>query len=146
MKNENKRTVSIMLFEDDDVDAMGVRRALKKQRLPNPLIRAKNGREGLALMRERTLKQPFLVIMDLNMPLMNGMETLREIRDDPKLTKCVVFILTTSQAPEDIDSAYGLHVAGYIVKTSLANGLADFSQLLEHYWRLVELPVEQGQE
>lgn len=141
MKDKSKRTVSIMLFEDDDIDARGIQRALNKLEIKNPLLRAKNGKEGLSMMRESESSQPFLVILDLNMPLMNGLETLREIRKDPDLTKCVVFVLTTSNAPEDIESAYEHHVAGYIVKTSFTNRLGDFTQLLDQYWRLVELPV-----
>ena len=97
MDERNYKMVSILLVEDDDVDAMGVERALKKLRLANPLFRARDGLQGLEMMRSQKIPRPFLILLDLNMPRMNGLETLREIRRDPALTKSVIFVLTTSK-------------------------------------------------
>jgi len=137
---ENYKTVSIVLFEDDDIDAYGIRKGLQKHKLANPFYRVRDGIEGLELMRSHTVKKPLLILLDLNMPRMNGLETLAEIRKDPELTESVVFVLTTSKDDEDKTAAYRQHIAGYIVKSELDLDFDDVFRLLDHYWRLVELP------
>ncbi len=134
------RTVHFLVIEDDDVDAMAVDRAFRKLRIANPMTRARDGLEGLELLRSGELEGPVLILLDLNMPRMDGLEFLTELRADPVLHKTVVFVLTTSAADEDRIAAYEQHVAGYIVKTDLENGFLDVAQLLQSYWRLVELP------
>lgn len=142
MSDKQYKEVSILLVEDDDIDAMGIERALKKLRLANPFIRAKDGVEGLELLRDKTVQRPYIILLDLNMPRMSGLEMLKELRHDPVLTDCVVFILTTSKDDEDRAAAYKEHIAGYIVKSKLDTDFTELLQLLDHYWRLVELPVE----
>ena len=141
MAEKDYKMVSILLIEDDDVDAMGIERALRKLKLANPLYRARDGVEGLAMMRNNQVPLPFLVLLDLNLPRMSGLETLREIRRDPELTDTIVFVLTTSKDDEDKTSTYKEHIAGYMVKSDLGAGFEDVFKLLDHYWRLVELPV-----
>ena len=134
------KQASILLVEDDDVDAMGVDRALKKMRLANPMVRARDGIEGLALLRSGTVSSPYIILLDLNMPRMGGLEFLEELRKDTQLHKSIVFVLTTSKRDQEIAAAYEKNIAGYIVKSTLNE---DFDQLLgflDHYWRLVELP------
>lgn len=139
---EKYEDVSILLFEDDDIDAYGIKRCLKKHQLNNPFYRVRDGVEGLELMRSQTIKKPLLILLDLNMPRMNGHETLKEIRNDPELTESVVFVLTTSNAEEDKTAAYRQHIAGYIVKSRLDLDFEGIFQFLEHYWEMVDLPCE----
>ena len=139
--NKFYKEVSMLLVEDDDVDAMGVERALKDLRLINPLLRARDGVEGLEMLRDGTLQKPYIILMDLNMPRMNGIEMLKALRKDPNLTDSVVFVLTTSKLDEDKVAAYKEHIAGYIVKSDLDAGFEELLKLLDHFWKLVELPV-----
>jgi len=141
MSDINYKPVSILLVEDDDIDAMGVERALKKWKLANPLHRARNGLEALQMLRSQQVRYPYLILLDLNMPQMNGIEMLRELRSDDDLSSTVVFVLTTSKDDEDKVAAYNEHIAGYIVKSNVGRGFEELLKLLDHYWRLVELPV-----
>ena len=140
MNQPGYKQASILLVEDDDVDAMGVDRALKKLRLANPMVRARDGIEALELLRSGEVPSPYIILLDLNMPRMGGLEFLEQLRNDRQLHKSVVFVLTTSKRDQEIAAAYEKNIAGYIVKTTLNE---DFDQLLgflDHYWRLVELP------
>ncbi len=143
MTENNYKEVSILLVEDDDVDAMGIERAFRKMRIANPLHRAKDGLEGLQMLREQAVTRPYIILLDLNMPRMNGLEMLAEIRKDESLTDAVVFVLTTSRADKDRAAAYREHIADYIVKSSVDSDFTELLQLLNHYWRLVELPVNE---
>lgn len=137
------KEVTILLVDDDDVDVMGVERALKKLKILNPIVRACDGLEGLALLRDsQAVKRPYIVLLDLNMPRMNGLEMLAELRKDSRLSNAVVFILTTSKADEDKVEAYQQHVAGYIIKSQVGDGFLRVMEMLDHYWRVVELPME----
>ena len=141
MNNDNCKVVSILLVDDDDVDAMGIERALNKMKLANPFYRARDGVEGLEMLREKAVDQPYMLLLDLNMPRMSGIEMLKELRSDPHLRGTVVFVLTTSDDDKDKVAAYNEHISGYIVKTKLDTGFEELMKLLDHYWRLVELPV-----
>lgn len=144
MATENKPTkeLTLILVDDDDVDAMGVERALKKLKILNPVARARNGIEGLEILRDtKRAERPFLVLLDINMPQMNGLEMLAEVRKDEMLADAIVFVLTTSKADEDRIEAYKLNVAGYIVKSQMSNGILSIIEMLDHYWRVIELPV-----
>ncbi|MBN2752430.1 MAG: response regulator [Rhodospirillaceae bacterium] len=134
------KCVTLLLVEDDDVDAMGVIRALKRKRIANPLIRARDGIEALELLREGKVPRPFLILLDLNMPRMGGLELIQTLRDDKVLHDSVVFVLTTSKSDEDMSAAYRVHVAGYIVKSEIGNSFSDLVQMLDAYWQVVELP------
>lgn len=133
--------VTILLVDDDDVDYMAVQRAMRQLRLLNPLVRARDGIEALAILTSLdTIKGPYLILLDLNMPRMNGFEFLERIRSDPSLSSSVVFMLTTSSTDEDRMKAYSHHVAGYMVKTDMKDGFNNIFNMLEGYWRIVELP------
>lgn len=136
----------ILLVEDDEVDAEAVTRALKRQKFPNKLIHAADGMEALSALRgddgNEPLKQPYLILLDLNMPLMNGIEFLRVIRQDATLKRSVVFVLTTSNQQEDKIAAYNQQVAGYIVKANLSNDFSDITKLITQYQSFIDLPVE----
>lgn len=138
--NKADKDVTLLLVDDDDVDVMGIERALKKLQITNPIVRARDGVEGLARLRECTAaRRPFLVLLDLNLPRMNGLEVLAEIRKDPALSSAVVFVLTTSKAEEDKATAYRHNIAGYIIKSQVGDGVMRAMEMLHGYWRVVEL-------
>lgn len=140
--NHADKDVTLLLVDDDDVDVMGVKRALKKLQITNPVVRARDGIEGLAKLRECSAShKPYLVLLDLNLPRMNGLEVLAEIRKDPELASAVVFVLTTSKAEEDKAIAYKHNIAGYIIKSQVGDGVVRAMEMLHGYWRVVELIV-----
>ncbi|MFT6189710.1 MAG: CheY-like chemotaxis protein [Oleispira sp.] len=141
MNNKKFKPASILLVEDDDIDAMSVQRAFQRMKIANPIVRAKDGVEALDILLKGRIEQPYLILLDLNMPRMGGLELLDTIRNNPQLESSVVFVLTTSKDDEDKIKAYKHHVAGYIVKEKLDEGFEQLVRMLDHYWRLVELPV-----
>jgi CheY-like chemotaxis protein len=134
-------SLNILLVEDDDVDVMNVKRAFDKNHITNPLFVAGNGLEALEKLRSGGIPQGRrIVLLDLNMPKMNGIEFLRELRKDPALAPTPVVVLTTSNNDRDKIDAFNLNVAGYLVKPVT---FAEFSELmvtLNKYWTLVEMP------
>lgn len=134
------KDVTLLLIDDDDVDVMGIQRALKKLEIHNPIVRARDGLEGLAKLREcHSARRPYLVLLDLNLPKLNGLELLAEIRKDPEISSAVVFVLTTSKAEEDKLVAYKHNIAGYIIKSQVSDGVMRAMDMLHGYWRVVEL-------
>lgn len=131
----------LLIVDDDDVDVMGIERALKKLRIANPVVRARDGVEALELLRSGAVPRPYLILLDINMPRMTGIELLDVLRCDPELANSVVFVLTTSQTDAERMSAYAKHIAGYIVKGFGAESLLELVTMLDHYWRVVELPI-----
>ena len=139
------RTVHLLHVEDDDICILGLCRAFKAARIANPVIFAHDGIEALETLRgtngRARLPRPFLVLLDLNMPRMDGIEFLREVRADEELKKSIVFVMTTSNADADKVAAYNLGVAGYILKANPANAFLEATALLDTYWRVVEFPA-----
>lgn len=140
-REETFKEVSLLVVDDDDIDATALKRALQKLKLLNPLYRAKDGLEALELLRAGAIPSPYIILLDLNMPRMNGLEFLEELRSDPVLTHAIIFVLTTSKSDEDVISAYREHVAGYLLKQRMDNDFMQVVGLLDHYWRIIELPV-----
>lgn len=138
------KPVSLLLIEDDEVDIAAVRRALAVLKIINPLHIAHDGIEALELLRgengQDKLPKPYVIVLDLNMPRMDGLEFLEEIRADEALKDAIIFIMTTSRDEADKRAAYSQHVAGYIVKEDPIGTFRQAINLLDHYWRLVELP------
>ncbi len=136
--------VNLLLVEDDEVDIQGLKRAFSKGRIGNPITVARDGIEALELLRGENgrpkLPKPHLVLLDLNMPRMNGIEFLEQLRQDEDLKSTLVFMITTSKAEEDKQRAYGHNVAGYIVKQDPANTFMEAVALLELYWKIIEFP------
>jgi len=136
-----EKQLNILLVEDDQVDVMNVKRAFEKNRITNPLHVATDGVEGLAMLRNgRFPKDRRLVLLDLNMPRMNGIELLREMRRDPDLQSTPVVVLTTSNDDRDKVDAYNLNVAGYLLKPVTFTNFVEVMAALNKYWSLVELP------
>lgn len=136
---------NILLVEDDTVDVMNLQRAFKKTNVTNPLFIAANGMEALDMLRgtEGRLKIipiPRIILLDINMPKMNGIEFLRELRADPQLKPISVIIMTTSNDDKDKFEAYNLNVAGYIVKPVSFEKFVNAVSILNSYWKLCELP------
>lgn len=131
-------TVNILLVEDDSIDAKAFVRAMSKLKIGNPVTHAKDGVEGFAMLEK--LRRPNLVILDINMPRMNGLEMLRKIRADDKLRDTIVFVLTTSNDEQDKFAAYNLNVAGYMLKSDMGNSFVRAVSLVENYWKVVEFP------
>lgn len=140
------KKINILLVEDDEVDVMNVRRAFKKNNIPNPLYIAGNGLEALAILRGKDKIDPAmpqdrrLILLDLNMPRMNGIEFLRELRIDTSLRSIPVIVLTTSNEDRDKVEAYNLNVAGYILKPVTFSNFVDVMSTLNKYWMLNEIP------
>ncbi len=146
-RNANVMTgpeLTILLVEDDDVDVMAMQRALKKKRVLNSVTIARDGIEACDLLRgengKEKIARPFIILLDLNMPRMNGLEFLDVIRNDPKLNNLIVFVLTTSNSDEDKCRAYKKNIAGYILKDNLGEGFVTAVSMLDLYWNIVEMP------
>lgn len=136
--------INILLVEDDEVDVMAVKRAFRELKIANPLFEARDGIEALEMLRgsngRQALPHPCIILLDLNMPRMGGLEFLEELRKDPELRTSVVFVMTTSAAEEDRINAYHHNIAGYVLKHSAGRSFLDAVSMLDHYWRVVELP------
>ena len=136
-----KKILHILLVEDDEVDVMNVRRSFDKNKITNPLYVAFNGIQALEMLRMGEVpKNRRLVLLDLNMPRMNGIEFLRELRKDSELRSIPVVVLTTSDAEKDKIEAFDLNVAGYLVKPVTFPGFAELMATLNKYWTLVDMP------
>jgi len=138
---KNYREVTLLVVDDDDIDTIALERALRKLKLLNTIYRARDGQEALDKLRSGSIPEPYIILLDLNMPRMGGLEFLQVLRTDPLLTHAVVFVLTTSKSDEDLVAAYRKHIAGYILKQHMDRDFLEVIGLIEHYWRLVELPV-----
>ena len=137
----NGRPLHILLVEDDDIDVMNVRRAFQRNNITNQIHVAANGLEALQMLRSGQIPPDRrLILLDLNMPKMNGIEFLRELRADPQLAPVPVVVLTTSNDERDKIDAYNLNVAGYLLKPVTFANFVDLMSALNKYWTLVELP------
>jgi CheY-like chemotaxis protein len=136
-----EKALNILLVEDDEVDVMNVRRAFDKNRIANPLYVAADGVEALRMLRaDEVPRERRMILLDLNMPRMSGIEFLRELRADPRLGHTPVVVLTTSDDERDKINAYNLNVAGYLLKPVTFINFVEVMAALNKYWTLVELP------
>lgn len=137
--------IKILLVEDDDVDTEVVIRAFQKNNIPNTIITASDGVEALAILRATGadgIDKPYIILLDLNMPRMNGFEFLEEIRSDANLKDSIIFVLTTSEAEKDRTRSYEKNIAGYLSKSNVGPSFKNALELLETYWSTVILPVD----
>jgi len=132
----------ILLVEDDRVDVMTVKRALKDIRISNRLNIAGNGEEALDLLRNPENESPCIVLLDLNMPRMNGIEFLRVVRKDGMLRRTPVIVMTTSKEEQDKVDSFDLGVAGYMFKPIDYQQFLEVVRTIDLYWTLSELPGE----
>ena len=142
-----EKMLNILLVEDDDLDVMNVQRAFKKNNITNPLYVAGNGLEALEMLRgvdggvPDVPEERRLILLDLNMPKMNGIEFLHELRADPALRLIPVIVLTTSGEDRDKVEAYQMNVAGYILKPVTLAHFIETMATLNKYWTLSEVPL-----
>jgi CheY-like chemotaxis protein len=125
---------------------MTVRRAFRDLKVTNPLVHTVNGEEALAYLKDETKDKPCLILLDLNMPKMNGIEFLGVAKMDPALKKIPVVVLTTSSEERDVVQSFRLSVAGYIIKPVDYRNFVEAIRTIDLYWTLSELPEEKGQE
>lgn len=128
----------ILLIEDDEVDTMAVRRLLRKFPGEHEVHHARNGVEALEVMRSGRIKQPYIVLLDLMMPMMSGLEVLHEIRRDPALELLTVIVLSGSDDPRDMEIAEEQHVFAYAVKQRLIDSVNEFYKVLTDAWEHIQ--------
>ncbi|MEX2271957.1 MAG: response regulator [Vicinamibacterales bacterium] len=135
------KPLNILLVEDDQIDQMNIKRAFERNKIGNPLYIAEDGLEALEMLRDgRVPEERRLILLDLNMPRMNGIEFLKRLRADPALSHSPVVVLTTSDDEQDKVNAYDLNVAGYLVKPVTFTNFVELTAALNKYWTLVEMP------
>ncbi len=136
--------VHVLLVEDDEIDIRAIKRGFTKNHIVNPIHEARDGIEALETLRGENGKgpmpRPYIVLLDLNMPRMNGLEFLEEIRHDPKLHDTIVFVLTTSDDDLDVFRAYEKHVSGYLLKSKVGEDFVHLVGMLKHFVIMVQLP------
>lgn len=136
--------VNILVVDDDDVTAETVRRSLSKVGGHFHVVEAGDGQEGLDILRGRSdkrLHRPYITLLDLNMPRMNGFEFLEAVRGDPTLASSVIFVLSTSDSDADRTRAYKDQVAGYMLKSAIGPQMVRLTALLHDYAQSVRLPL-----
>lgn len=135
-----KDQVPILLVEDDEVDVMTMRRALKDLRITNPLHVAGDGEAALELLRGGGVARPCVILLDLNMPRMGGIEFLRVVKADAAFKSIPVIVLTTSREESDRVETFQLSVAGYMIKPADYRQFVEVVRAIDLYWTLSELP------
>lgn len=129
----------ILIVDDDKVDIMTTERALKELNVLNSLYIAWNGEEALELLRDESQETPGIILLDLNMPRMNGIDFLRVIKNDEKFKRIPVVVLTTSKEEEDKVESFKLGVAGYMIKPVDYMKFVEVIRAIKMYWTLSEL-------
>lgn len=132
--------ITILLIEDDDVDAIGIKRSFTKRGMNNEIIRAKNGKEALNLLKNNRVSFPFIILLDLNMPMMDGLEFLTYLREYEKFKHSVVYVLTTSKSEQDILVSFDKNVAGYFIKNEIGTGYDSIVEFLDAYIKIAHFP------
>ncbi|MGH8761985.1 MAG: response regulator [Nitrosospira sp.] len=137
MKITNK---PILLVEDDQVDTMTVTRALKEIHVTNPLVHLENGEEAVRYLRDPATEKPCIILLDLNMPIMNGIEFLQVVKHDDQLKRIPVVVLTTSEEQQDKVNSFNLGVAGYMAKPVDYRQFVEVMRSIDAYWTISEMP------
>ena len=134
------------MVDDDELDVEAFKRTLKKQKIVNPFFHARDGIEALEMLRgeheDVVITRPLIVLMDINMPRMNGLECIQAIREDNDLSNIIIFVMTTSADETDIYEAYNLKVAGYMVKSDLGDSFIRSIEMLDKYCQAIVWPSD----
>lgn len=130
----------ILLVEDDQVDVMTVKRALKEIHVTNKVVNPENGEEALHYLHDSASVKPCIILLDLNMPIMNGIEFLQVLKRDPQLKRIPVVVLTTSEEEQDKISSFDLGVAGYMAKPVDYRQFVEVMRAIDAYWTISEVP------
>jgi CheY-like chemotaxis protein len=131
---------SILLVEDDEIDVMSVRRALRDLKVANRLYHVGNGEEALEFLKNTDNERPAIILLDINMPRMNGIEFLKIIKQDPNYWHIPIVILTTSRAEMERHESFSTGAAGYMVKPVEYKQFVEVIRAIDLYWTLSELP------
>jgi CheY-like chemotaxis protein len=134
------RPINILLVEDDEVDVMNMKRAFSKNGITHPMYVAENGEVALHMLKYSDMPKPHIILLDLNMPRMGGIEFLEILRADPYFKDLSVFIITTSNEDVDKINAHKLNVSGYILKPLSGNEFVSKMDTLNSFWKLCEFP------
>lgn len=140
----NKSALDVLVIDDDEVTAECVRRGLRKVEGNYRIVSATDGQDGLDVLRgktDREVRRPYVILLDLNMPVMNGFEFLELLREDSALSDSLVFILSTSDSDMDRSRAYHHHIAGYMVKSVVGEQCGKVASLLREYSTVIKLPT-----
>lgn len=137
MKVTNK---PILLVEDDQVDKMTVVRALKEIHVTNPLVHRENGEDAVNYLQDPASDTPCIILLDLNMPIMNGIEFLKTVKNDDQLKRIPVVVLTTSEEQQDKVNSFNLGVAGYMAKPVDYRQFVEVMRSIDAYWTISEMP------
>lgn len=142
--NAADQQIHILVVEDDDIDVRAMQRSFRNAGIDQPVVVARDGVEALDTLRGTNgaakLTRPYLILLDLNMPRMSGVEFLGELRRDPKLRDSIVFVQTTSDADSDKAEAYRHNISGYLIKEGAGGGFDRLAALLNQYMDSVEFP------
>ena len=131
----------ILLVEDDRVDVMTVNRALKEIKVTNPVVNLENGEEALKYLRDPEKVKPCIILLDLNMPIMNGIEFLEVVKHDAQLRRIPVVVLTTTGEQQDKINSFDLGVAGYMAKPVDYRQFVEVMRTIDAYWTISEVPL-----
>ena len=142
MNTSPQQEVAILIVDDDEVDISALKRAFKKVGIVSPITIANDGTEAIEILRKGIVNRPFIILLDINMPRMNGHEVLEVIRGDSILCDCTVFMLSSSNSIEDLKNAYRKQVAGYFTKDSSTESYLKMAELLKSYCNVVQLPPD----
>lgn len=146
MISTEPRPLTILVVDDDEIDRKAAERAFKKVPVANTVVFANDGLDALEVLNgeheDRIIEGKFLVLLDLNMPRLNGLEFLNEIRQSEKLKSTIVFVLTTSKAESDLWAAYRQCIAGYVLKDRVGRDFLGLIEMLDHYSKMIEFPVK----
>jgi len=134
---------SILIVDDNDLDVERVERGLRRLDINLATVRARDGLEALTKLTasDDPVRRPVMVLLDINMPRMNGLEFLRELRADPTVNDIPVFVLTTSSRPQDVAAAHACNVNGYVVKPHAREAFLDVLATLASFWTMCEYPT-----
>lgn len=139
-----RQPIHILLVEDDPVDVEHILRTFQRYQIDTPYTHVVDGIEALHALRGEKgyvqVPKPYIILLDIHMPRMNGFEFLSALRRDPALKHSVVFILTTSSRDEDITAAYNRQIAGYLLKSKVSEDFLEFLKLLNLYQVMIEMP------
>ncbi len=139
-----KGTRPILLVEDDRIDVISVRRAFKDLKITNPLEIVSDGEEGLEFLTNPDNQAPCLILLDINMPRMNGIEFLKVVKNNENLRRIPVIVLTTSKGDRELVDSFDYGVAGYMVKPANYLQFMEVMKAINLYWTISEIPDQGG--
>jgi CheY-like chemotaxis protein len=134
----------ILLVDDDEADVEAIQRAFHQEELNMPITTAMDGKDAWAILQGEagasSLSTPYLILLDINMSSMKGLEFLRKVRSDPELNRTIVFVLSNSDNPDLVKKAYQNHISGYIHKDKLRTHSSELVYLLHQFQKLNQFP------